>query len=440
MPKAATSKVRKYSIGYLRLGFIQANHDETRPFCLLCKKTLANGSMKPSTLSAHLNTLHAEYSSKPVKFFEELKAKEEKGRPKDIEKLFSLRCQNLDGGLEASYQISSLIAKCGQPHSVGERLIKPALSIFARTVLQDKTDSTVDTIPLSNDSVRRRIEEMASDVEQQLVIKLREKKFTVQLDESTVRNSEALLMAYVRFIDNGEFAEEKLFCEQLTATTTAADIYGVYKNYMSRWNILLGNVVACTADGAPAMIGKRNGVLKLMKDDNPKMMLVHCVIHRENLVARNLSPELNDTLTAVIKCVNLIKAKPKAERLFKVFCEDMEESYVNLLLHCEVRWLSKGNCLARFHELYDSIMEFLGDAEQAMILNNDRARAEVAYLTDIFGKLNILNRELQGLNKTLLDAKTKIFGFVDKLKQMRREVSRRELARLTRLDSCDPSD
>lgn len=268
MPKAA--KVRKYAIDYLRFGFIQANYDETRPFCLLCKKTLVNSSMKPSTLSAHLNTLHAEYSSKPVKFFEELKAKEEKGRPKSIEKLFSQRCQNLDNGLEASYQISSLVAKCGKPHSVGERLIKPALSIFARTVLQHKTDSAVDTIPLSNDSVRRRIDEMASDVEQQLVTNLREKKFTVQLDESTVRNSEALLMVYVRFIDNGEFVEEMLFCEQLTTTTTAADIYGVYKNYMSRCNIPLENVVSCAADGAPVMIGKRNGVLKLVKDDNPK--------------------------------------------------------------------------------------------------------------------------------------------------------------------------
>ena len=68
-------------------------------------------------------------------------------------------------------------------------------------------------------------------------------------------------------------------------------------------------------------------------------------------------------------------------------------------------------------------MEFMGDAEQAMTLKNDRARAEVAYLTDIFVKLNVLNQELQGLNKTLLDAKTKVFGFVDKLRQMRREVS-----------------
>ena len=116
MPKIA--KARKYSIGYLRLGFVQAKHDEMRPFCLLCKKTLANGSMKPSTLSAHLNTLHAEYSSKPVQFFEELKAKEEKGRPKRIENLFSQQSESLDNGLEASYQISSLIAKCGQPHSI----------------------------------------------------------------------------------------------------------------------------------------------------------------------------------------------------------------------------------------------------------------------------------------------------------------------------------
>ena len=320
MPKVSKTKVRKYSIDYLQFGFIEAYHDETRPFCLLCKKILVNDSMKPAALSAHLNTLHAEYSSKPLKFFEELKAKEDKVRPKSIETLFSNRTQNLDQGLDASYQIANLIAKCAKPHNVGEKLIMSALSIFARTVLQHKSDSAVKTIALSNDSVRRRIDEMASDVEQQLVNKLREKIFTIQLDESTVRNSEALLMAYVSFIDNGEFMEEMLFCEQLNTTTTAADIYGVYKKYMSRWNIPLKNIVSCAADGAPAMMGKRSGILKLMKDDNPTMMAVHCVIHRENLVAKNLSPNLDDKLKSVIKCANLIKARPKTERLFKLFC------------------------------------------------------------------------------------------------------------------------
>ena len=106
MPKVSKTKARKYSIDYLQFGFIEAYHDETRPFCLLCKKILVNDSMKPAALSAHLNTLHAEYSSKPLKFFEELQAKEDKVGPKSIETLFSNRTQNLDQGLDAIYQIS----------------------------------------------------------------------------------------------------------------------------------------------------------------------------------------------------------------------------------------------------------------------------------------------------------------------------------------------
>ena len=33
------------------------------------------------------------------------------------------------------------------------------------------------------------------------------------------------------------------------------------------------------------------------------------------------------------------------------------ETYNHLILHTEVRWLSKGNFLARFHKLYSSILE-----------------------------------------------------------------------------------
>ena len=106
--------------------------------------------------------------------------------------------------------------------------------------------------------MRRRIDEMATDVELQLVTKLGKLKFTVQLDETTVRNSEALLLAYVRYIEDGEFREEILFCQSLPTTTTAADIYGIYKNYMSY--------------GASAMMGRRQGCLKLKKNDNSWML------------------------------------------------------------------------------------------------------------------------------------------------------------------------
>lgn len=49
---------------------------------------------------------------------------------------------------------------------------------------------------------------MDKDVEAELIEKLKSTKFTIQMDESTVRFSEALLLAYVRSIDHEEFSEE----------------------------------------------------------------------------------------------------------------------------------------------------------------------------------------------------------------------------------------
>ncbi|GFW28467.1 hypothetical protein TNCV_4641321 [Trichonephila clavipes] len=46
------------------------------------------------------------------------------------------------------------------------------------------------------------------------------------------------------------------------------------------------NIASCSAGGASNMTGKKHGFLMLIKDDNPNMVLVHCVIHRENLYPR----------------------------------------------------------------------------------------------------------------------------------------------------------
>ena len=48
----------------------------------------------------------------------------------------------------------------------------------------------------------RRIDEMAEDVEKHLIAKLQVKQFPLQLDESTLRDSEAILLAYVRYKDD----------------------------------------------------------------------------------------------------------------------------------------------------------------------------------------------------------------------------------------------
>lgn len=70
---------------------------------------------------------------------------------------------------------------------------------------------------------------------------------------------------------------------------------------------------------APVIIGKKNGCLKLRKNENPEMLLVCTVIHGENLVFKNISPVLIEVLKSVIKCINAIKVNAKCESFFKNF-------------------------------------------------------------------------------------------------------------------------
>ena len=50
-------------------------------------------------------------------------------------------------------------------------------------------------------------------------------------------------------------------------------------------------------------------------------------------------------------------------------------------------------------------------------------KALVSYLADIFEKLNVLNKELQGANMTLVNSKTKIFGFISFLELSQENIS-----------------
>ena len=87
-------------------------------------------------------------------------------------------------------------------------------------------------MPLSNNTASKRIDEMSEDNEIQLVLKLKSRCFSLQMDESTLRDSEVVLLACARYIYKGKFADEMVFCKSLETTTFAADIYATLKNYL----------------------------------------------------------------------------------------------------------------------------------------------------------------------------------------------------------------
>ncbi|GBP43710.1 Zinc finger BED domain-containing protein 5 [Eumeta japonica] len=95
--------------------------------------------MKPSKLENYLRRCHPDKIDKDLKYFETLEEKYEK-RP-TVHGMFSSTSESNDDGLRASYNISLLIAKSGQPHTIGELLILRAVEGVLKTVLHKSSYS-----------------------------------------------------------------------------------------------------------------------------------------------------------------------------------------------------------------------------------------------------------------------------------------------------------
>lgn len=87
------------------------------------------------------------------------------------------------------------------------------------------------------------------------------------------------------------------------------------------------------------------------------------MIHRQHLVAKNQSNCLYQLLRYVIFVVNKIRSNFLNDRLFAQLCKDNDKDFYRLILHTEVRWLSKDVCFSRFWNIFVSIIEFLEEKD-----------------------------------------------------------------------------
>lgn len=179
--------------------------------------------------------------------------------------------------------------------------------------------------------------------------------------------------------------EDLLSALSLPTNTTGAELFKSLDGYISgklRWSLC---VSICT-DGAAAMTGRLSGFTARIKEVAPESESTHCIVHREMLASRKMSPEFSSVLMDVVKVINHIKAHAPNSRLFQQLCEEMDAEYRCLLLYIEIRWLSRGKSLTRVFELREPLQKFLSERNSPLAAHfSDKVWvAKLAYLCDIF--------------------------------------------------------
>ena len=261
--------------------------------------------------------------------------------------------------------------------------------------------------------------------------------FSLALDESTDIQDNPQLAVFIRYVlADVTVKEELLDLIALKDTTRGIDFKNSLDTVLSNTGIPLNNLVSVATDGAPAMIGKNIGLVGLLKTDPkiPDFLSIHCIIHREYLVAKYFKYE--NVIKIVLKIVNYIRASSKNHRKFKNFLEDLglDDLPNDLPFYCLVRWLSTYNVLSRFVDLIDPITDFLKINEKFYPeLEDDYWVQDLMFFTDIMEHLQSLNIELQGKHKTIADLSQKIFSFQKKMQLFKHDLITKNFNHFRRL-------
>ena len=114
--------------------------------------------MAPAKLKRHLANKHPELSHKNEQYF-----KTELAFNKRQVSIFAKKFKLRDKAQEASYAVTEIVARKMKSHTTAESAILPACQEMVRIMFGDYAVSEVNKIPLSDNTISRRIQDMSGN-------------------------------------------------------------------------------------------------------------------------------------------------------------------------------------------------------------------------------------------------------------------------------------
>uniref|UniRef100_H2XQP6 HAT C-terminal dimerisation domain-containing protein n=1 Tax=Ciona intestinalis TaxID=7719 RepID=H2XQP6_CIOIN len=422
---------RKYNPEYIKYGFISIKHQgEDLPQCVVCMKTVLNGAMKPSLLKRHLESNQPEKNDRNQSYFERLGENVKKRRLDQTGQNY----QKMTGIVKASYEVSLLVAQNLKAHTIAETLILPAAKVLVRQLIGEKDVAKLESVSLSNDTVKRRINVKLVNVVKASALNTR---LFARLWEDLGSNHKCLLYHTEHgLINTRPRNTPKLKCLSITEQigVTFNHVRHTSKFYRQFSLAKSLNSLCISSKTTPQYV--RCGLLKpVLKND-----IGYWIKHKHQpFVSRRLC--LDPVLLLITHFLPEVFFVKAGQRLFLKVKKWVIQ---HIIKPCtEVRWLSRGNMTRQIFELKNELLVFCKqkNSDFQNDLENEEFKSKLAYLSDIFETL--LSDIFESLNNTkqlCFRFSPRLEAFIRKLDIWKKNMDNRKYGILLTSLQSQPSD
>lgn len=144
-----------------------------------------------------------------------------------------------------------------------------------------------------------------------------------------------------------------------------------------------------------------------------------------------------------MQIINTIRSSELRHRRFKLLTEELDSKFTDIMYFKSIRWLSCGQVLNRFCDLFHEIELFLTEQQldtQFSEISTVAWKERLYFLADITKHLNELNVKLQGKNKFIWDLAKDVQEFKLKLIAFKNQINEKDFSFFPVLDTKQYSE
>ncbi|XP_060846498.1 zinc finger MYM-type protein 1-like [Rhopalosiphum padi] len=179
------------------------------------------------------------------------------------------------------------------------------------------------------------------------------------VDDTTDVGHHEQMSVVVRYFDIHLFMPvERFICLKRLLSVNSNAIFAVLSEIMSNYNLNWDDVVSVCFDGASTMSGCISGVQTKCKEENSRIMYVHCYAHCLNLVlvdactTRRNIPMIFDFFGVVQLCYSFIEGSAVRHAILEKISKDTNMQLKTLKSLSTTRWACRAEAVAALKHNY----------------------------------------------------------------------------------------